>query len=420
MTLDRSTLDEHFPRYEAFDPDVPAWCVTPDATGFIHRFFDTSPIGPSGRYLALTKFPVETRLPEPGERATVVVVDLLTGEHERVARTAGWDTQLGANVHWGSGDRELLFNDVDTTTWTPHGVVADLESGERRRLDGPIYDVSPECSLAASPDLRKTRVTQEGYGAVLPEDAIPRNDGAPADDGVFVTDTATGESELLVSIEQIVDELDLDCSEHGPGSYYGWHVMWGPDGEELLFHLRYWPDTGKRTRWVSQLIAMDRDGSNLRLAMPSEPWQVDGHHHCWTPAGDRITMNLASGPDGPLRFVSFRPDGSDRRPLAETIVGSGHPSLHPDGRSLVTDVYPWEPQAFDDGTVPLRLVDLERETERNVLRVPTDPVFGGRHNELRVDPHPAWGPNHRFLVYNACPEGRRRVYVADFADVVGS
>ncbi len=32
---------------------------------------------------------------------------------------------------------------------------------------------------------------------------------------------------------------------------------------------------------------------------------------------------------------------------------------------------------------------------------------------VRMDPHPAWDPTFRFVAFNACPDGPRRVYVAD-------
>lgn len=55
---------------------VPVWCVTPDRRGGMHRFFDTAPISPSGRYLAVFQMPFEGPQPEPGEAGTVCVVDL--------------------------------------------------------------------------------------------------------------------------------------------------------------------------------------------------------------------------------------------------------------------------------------------------------------------------------------------------------
>ena len=89
---------ESFSVYTHFDPMVPVCCVTPGVSGMMHRFFDTSPFSPSGRYLALTRFPFEDRLPAPGDVAEVILVDLKTGEQRSIAETRGWGTQLGAQV----------------------------------------------------------------------------------------------------------------------------------------------------------------------------------------------------------------------------------------------------------------------------------------------------------------------------------
>jgi len=37
---------------------------------------------------------------------------------------------------------------------------------------------------------------------------------------------------------------------------------------------------------------------------------------------------------------------------------------------------------------------------------------------LRVDPHPAWDRSHTRIAFNACPDGKRRVFVADLADIL--
>lgn len=72
-------LAAQFPRYGEFEPQVAVWCVTPGSGGSFHRFFDTSPLSPSGRYLGLTRLPFEDRLPPPGHVAEVLLVDLDTG-----------------------------------------------------------------------------------------------------------------------------------------------------------------------------------------------------------------------------------------------------------------------------------------------------------------------------------------------------
>ena len=50
-------LDLNFPRYTAGSPEVPIWCLTQPGKNLIHRFFDTQPLSPSGRYLAVFQLP---------------------------------------------------------------------------------------------------------------------------------------------------------------------------------------------------------------------------------------------------------------------------------------------------------------------------------------------------------------------------
>jgi len=102
------------------------------------------------------------------------------------------------------------------------------------------------------------------------------------------------------------------------------------------------------------------------------------------------------------------------------VLGSGHPSLHPNGRHVVTDSYPGEPVAFGDGTTPIRLIDLAEGTATDLVRIRTVPPTSGPNNELRVDPHPAWDREHRRVAFNACPDGTRRVYVADLGGILGA
>jgi hypothetical protein len=75
--------------------------------------------------------------------------------------------------------------------------------------------------------------------------------------------------------------------------------------------------------------------------------------------------------------------------------------------------------AFGDGTVPIRLIDIEAGTATNLVRIRTVPPWSGPKNELRVDPHPAWSRDYRWVTFNACPDGTRRVYVADLSGMLG-
>lgn len=110
-------------------------------------------------------------------------------------------------------------------------------------------------------------------------------------------------------------------------------------------------------------------------------------------------------------FVQVNADGSELRKMHPDLVGSGHPTVHPDGRHLLTDTYTWEGVAFGDGTIPLRWIDLRAGTEKTLLRINTSQPHSD--SVLRIDPHPAWDRTWRYVTFNAFVDGTRRVFVAD-------
>ena len=313
------TLDGPFPAYRGFAPHVPVHCVTPGGGGYIHRYYDSSPFSPSGRYLALTRLPFEDRLPEPGDVAEIVVVDLATGETRVVADTRGWDVQLGAQLQWGADDHTLLFNDLDTRDWVPFGVRLDPGSGVARRLGGTVYSVSSDGRWAASPCLRRMAVTQRGYGVVVPRRWIPESRGAPVDDGIWLTDLDSGDSRLLVSIAQIVEQAGPapGAVRGRRGDWFGFHVKWNPQGTRS--HVR-------AAMAAAQLAAMEAqeapwgeaggDDGRQRRRRPGRrhrrAWARGGHHPNWCPDGEHVLMNLNTQGDG-LRFARLPRDGSDAR-----------------------------------------------------------------------------------------------------------
>ena len=420
----RYNLEGVFPRYTNFDPLVPTYCVTPELDRCMHRFHLSSPFSPSGRYMGLTRLPREDRPPQPGEPAEIVLVDLQTGEQKVIAETIGWDVQLGAQVQWGATDQDLFFNDVDSSTWMPFGVRMDPISGQKQKLDGTIYSVSPDGKWAASTCLRRIGATQAGYGVVVPASGIPVNIGAVDDDGVYVTDTATGESRMIASYRRIVEEAipKIDVSHYGPGDFYGFHVKWNAHSDRLMLVLRYMPESDGKRR--PMLLTMTRDGNDIRMAFPTSEWaDKGGNHPNWLPDGEHVMMNLNIYGDGE-RFVQARYDGADLKVMTDVMANRGHPSLHPDGRFLITDAYAAEKAGFGDGTAPLWLIDREKSEKKTLVRInsvmPAWAADPSKAKVMRVDFHPAWDRRtYTHVAVNGVQDNTRRVFVADLSGIVG-
>jgi len=406
--------------------------VTPQRRGCIHRFFDTSPISPSGRYLAVFQMPFEDRQPDPGEKGSVVVVDLETGEDREVAETAGWEPQMGANINWGGSDEQLFFNDVDTATWTPHAWKLNPLTGERIKMDGPVYHASPDGKWLVASNAATMFRTQPGYGVRIPEEHIRRNIGPAADDGFYITDAATGECRLFASIQELLDQSDPPVKIENPQNQeiYGFHSKFNPQGDKLMLSLRWYEKTPE-----SAFDAFKRDHSSVRYAwittdlkrtfthcaVGPEEWIKRGHHATWYPDGRQISMNLKIdrtdlSKDCELSLVKVNYDGSGYGKIIEGVIGSGHPTVSKDGSHILTDTYKGESVAFGDGTVPLRWISLADGEEDCLVRVNVE--TGAQDSVLRLDPHPAWDRSWRYVTFNGFVNGTRKVFVADMSDLL--
>ena len=296
-------FDKNFPRYTAYSPKFPVWCLTGNFKNTIHRFFDTSPLSPSGRYLAVFQLPEKDDHPRPGDRGNIVLVDLSTGEGKIVWETAGWEYQLGANINWGSSDHELIFNDLDTQTWTPYAVLLDPLTGAWRKLEGTVYHASPDGKYIVSANLLTMRRTQGGYGVIVPDDRVPCYRGTTDEDGVWLTELATGKRRLLISIKEAAERAvsAKRLGEYAKSEVYAFHTKWSPDGSKIMFSLRFFPDEqGKRFYAMYHygaglrydVFAIRPDGSDLSLVIPAEEWDKGGHHTTWKTDSSGFTMNL--------------------------------------------------------------------------------------------------------------------------------
>lgn len=435
-----SEIGTGFERLKAIDSIVPLHLISEPGKPGIHRFYDTSPISPSGRYLAYLAFPFEDRAPSEEDAATVMIADLRTGGRRNVATTTAWDTQVGAQVQWGATDEQLFYN-VRAEHGDPRAVLFNVESGKSKTLDGPVYMVSPDGTTGLCPNLFKLGLVQKGYGMRVSDLEHYRHAGAPDDDGLFVTHVATGKTELLLSLRQIFEHVGKYLPNPDDGGLYGFHVKWHSASEWVLFVVRWLSRlrTGGVTR--NFLLAYNPASGDLRLVVDPDTWG-NGHHPNWWPTELDVIMNLPVRARGKLESLAFRairrlarPFGLNRRipnglrfvrvnalsgkrtVVAPNANGSGHPSIDPSGRFLLTDAYLNEPVAYSDGKVPIRLIDLTTGEETHLMKLDTTPKHHGQQDELRIDPHPAWSRCGRYVTVNTAVDGVRGVMVADLAEI---
>jgi len=62
--------------------------------------------------------------------------------------------------------------------------------------------------------------------------------------------------------------------------------------------------------------------------------------------------------------------------------------------------------------VPLRLFDLKNMTEQLLVRIDVK-TPGDGYIDFRLDPHPVWVDNFRYMIFNGMFNGTRAVFCAD-------
>ena len=162
--LSTTSADESFRsggdgRFHA--PTVPMWIASPPNVSSLHRFFDSSPFSPSGRYLAYTRMERDAEPLVDGDRAphggggarardgageegdedaqlaSVVVLSLVTGEERVVARTRGADSQVCRSL----GGRVAAI---------PHGCMTSSSAVEMSRSETVSSQLPPLTALRFS------------------------------------------------------------------------------------------------------------------------------------------------------------------------------------------------------------------------------------------------------------------------------
>ena len=389
-----------------------------------HRFFDSSAISPSGRYVCATRTRREGPADvTPGDVAEVVVYDLQKKRKDRfpvVYRrpTAAWDAQLGAQVQWGASDDDLYFNDVVGTRGDGapivRGVRSDWQRGRETRLPTPVYHVTRDGARAAAPrDLAALRMTQDGYGVVATPAQLRHLESQK--DGVHVLDLRTNATAFL-ELSALVAAAELDSR---PRSVAGGDARKGAECHRHVFHVK-WNAKGTRLLVVvrarghgcprgdaNHALTVDPDGADVRVVAT---WLRDGNHPNWLEDG-RLSMNYEG------KVCAFDDvEGASCQVLSERA--SGHPVGVPGrGDLVVTDTYAKEHAAFglEAGEAALRVLSGgDREAWLGVFPVA---ALGTMPTDVwRCDAHPAFDVKGRRLALNVWVRGSRRVAVTDEID----
>lgn len=360
-------------------------------------YYNISPFNSNGEMLWCETTEKRTRGGQYSS-ADIIHFDPRSGKREIVSKTEAWNWQQGCMLQWfGGSGREAVYNIYDNVEDEYHAEIADLRTGNRRRICKPIYSVARDGNFALTLNYDRITSMRPSYGYFRKMDlTLP----ADSEDGVWFVDIPSNSSRLIVTLEQLKRHQPDSTMEGARHKVI--HIDIAPNGKRFMF-LHRW--IGPQGRYHRLYTANCADGGDLYLITGKELVS----HNCWMPDSTRI-VSFSRCNDGRDRYNLFE----DRVGFVETIgeddfVVDGHPSISPDGKWMLTDDYPDE-ALFSH----LYLYDLSRKKKHEIGRFHQPFRYRG---EGRIDLHPKWSPDGRFVSIDSGHHGKREFHVIDVSGV---
>jgi len=368
-----------------------------------HHFFGyigqcrTIPWNASGRYIVALRTDFHDRMPKCRDAADVVLIDTAQGNRAvPVEECRAWNFQQGTMLYWNpeKPETQFFFNDRDPKTGRIFAVLYDVEKRERVR-EFRYDDASFGNSGVAQNGGAFLGLNYGRMARLRPVTGYPgafdwtRKVNAPADDGIFIVDTNTGEKRVLVSFPQLADLVRPIHPKVDDSELFINHTLWSRDDERIYFYTR--------GSWLGARIdvpcTVNSDGTGLTLHetfIGGHPEWIDGHRVIGSRDDRQVVYDV------------------DRKEIVGEIGSpeilpkpGGDISYSPDGK--------WFVNGYGDGRenkfVIIRLSDGAHVRTRGINK-------GSYRANLRIDPAPRWNrSSDMILVPGVVENDMRQLFV---------
>lgn len=382
---------------ETYRSNVPVRAITHGPKSHWFGYYDKYQFDPTGRYVLGMEIGYDDRSPTPEDAVVLGMVDLQEGDKWiPLAESRAWSWQQGCMLQWLPGsESEIVYNDRGDAGFV--SVIRDVFSGKERVIPRPIYSVSPDGKKAVSLNFARIDDTRPGYGykgVVDPGAAELR----PENDGIWLVDLETGESQLIVSIRQI-SRIPQDNPMEG--KHWFNHLLFNTDGSRFIFLHRAYRRPPKEGSWVTRMFTAAPDGSDIRCI--ADHGMVS--HFIWR--NPREILAWSTEPEKENHFHLYdEQTGAVRRVADGVLTRDGHCTYSPDRKWILVDAY-----RDKNSMQPLMLYRPEdgKLEPLGKFYIPRE-----RTGETRCDLHPRWNRAGTAVCIDSTHQGgQRQMYLLD-------
>jgi hypothetical protein len=364
-------------------------------------YYGITPWNAAGTRLANLEADFGDRLVRAGDVAAICLVDPFSKVSTPIAKTAAWNLQQGAMLHWlpTAPDREIIYNDrIDGRLVS---VILDVESNARRVIQRPIAAISPDGKIAIGINYDRLRQIRPvtGYAGGSPTEKLMNR---PTHDGLSLIDLVTGESRPLVSVETACNVVPPPA-RIADQPFWLEHALFSRGKGDRLFFLARAFDP-KSTQLMSIPLVMTLAGGKVKSIAP---WGIQGaSHYDWL--DNRQLVLTREQASGKWQHVLIDTDDVTKQKVLakDVLTRDGHCSFSPDGKWMITDTYP-----DNDKRQHLFIYDVHHDKAARLGSFRAAPELRG---DWRCDLHPRWDrDSRRICIDSAHEDGTRQVYIID-------
>jgi hypothetical protein len=366
-------------------------------------YYDKLQFDPDSRYALGVSNDFQHRLPTADDAVEIGIVDLEDGDRWiRLGDSKSWSWHQTCMIQWLPGSKhEVIWNDRQGAEFVSH--ILNIRTREKRTLPKAIYCVSPDARWALVNDFARSFSMRPETGYAGGVDPFA-NDPAPARSGVWRMDLKTGESELIVSLADLV-KIPLRQGDWTGMKHYIDHLLFAPDGKRFALLQRWGKGVG--TGFSTRMITADFRGKELRViddsgATSHYNWRDPETLLVWTkhPSHGELWYLVNE------RTVEFQPLNAD------VMNTNGHISYLPGRQWILSDTSPDRERKQHQYLYDTR---SGRKVELGAFYAP--PEYKGY---WRCDTTPRGSPNGRKVIFDSPHAGNgRQMYLIDISRIVG-